>query len=351
MIVVAATPAAAQSFARVGAESVISLDVFGGDNVSHKPQLIIDVPVGLRLGQNWQLFVRPWLRLPRPNQPGAVTPDWETEIYGAGVRYERSGVVGIRVEAGQIVSPVGLGLADALPSVNPTILRHLTYAVPMPAFDRTVPRATPIAAAYPLGAAATVSTDRWDARAALVNSAPTRNWVLSRPVKPEQTPVIEAGAGVTPMTGLRFGASFAHGLYATASESTIPAPDGRSMTMVGSEAEYAFGYTRITGEIIRTVFETSTQTAVAYEWFVQGMQILSPRWFAAARLEGASAPPLRTATTVGARPDFQITEATAGFRVNREITLRGSYVVRQAYNAATWDQQVGFSVVWARRWW
>src|SRR5438552_14092329 len=181
MIVVEATPAAAQSFARVGAESVIGLDVFGGDNVSHKPQLIIDVPVGLRLGQNWQLFVRPWLRLPRPNQPGAVTPDWETEIYGAGVRYERSGAVGIRVEAGQIVSPVGLGLADALPSVNPTILRHLTYAVPMPAFDRTVPRVTPIAAAYPLGAAATVSTDRWDARAALVNSAPTRNWVLSRP--------------------------------------------------------------------------------------------------------------------------------------------------------------------------
>jgi hypothetical protein len=153
------------------------------------------------------------------------------------------------------------------------------------------------------------------------------------------------------MTGLRFGASFAHGQYATASERTSPSAGGLSMTMVGGEADYAFGYTRLTGEIVRTAFETSTETAVAYEWFVQGMQILSPRWFVAARQEGASAPPLRTATTVGRRTDFQITEATGGFRINREIALRGSYVVRQAYNTVTWDQQVGFSVVWARRWW
>ena len=351
IVVLAAHPARAQSLSRASVESVVSLDVFGGENVSNEPQIIIDVPVSARLGRDWQVFVRPWLRLPRPNQPTAPTPPWETELYGAGVRYERPGAVGVRVEAGQIVSPIGLGLADALPSVNPTILRHLTYAVPMPAFDRTVPRVTPIAAAYPLGAAVTVSTDRWDARAAIVNSAPTRNWVLSRPANPRQTPVAEAGAGVTPVIGLRFGAAVAHGKYATASEVTIPSPDGRTMTMVGGEADYAFGYTRLTGEIIRTAFETSTETAVAYEWFVQGMQILSPRWFVAARQEGASAPPLRTATTVGSRTDFQITEATAGFRINREITLRSSYLVRQAYNAVTWDQQVGFSVVWARRWW
>jgi hypothetical protein len=107
----------------------------------------------------------------------------------------------------------------------------------------------------------------------------------------------------------------------------------------------------LTGEIVRTAFETSTQTAVAYEWFVQGMQTLSPRWFVAARQEGASPPPLRTPTLVAAATDFQMTEATAGFRVNRDVTLRGSYVVRQTYNAVTWDQQVGFSLVWARRWW
>jgi hypothetical protein len=351
MIAVAGTTAAAQSTARFAAESVISLDLFGGENVSNKPQIIIDIPVGVRVGDNWQLFIRPWLRLPRPTQPNLPTPAWETELYGAGVRYERPGPIGLRVEAGQIVSPVGLGLADALPSINPTILRHLAYAIPMPAFDRTVPRVTPIANAYPLGGVVTLSTDLWDARAAIVNSAPTRNWVVSRPNNPRQTPVFEAGGGVTPMIGLRFGTSFAHGQYATASESTIPAPGGRLMTMVSGEAEYAFRYTKLSGEFVRTSFDTSTENAVAYEWFVQGMQTLSARWFVAARQEGVSAPPLRTATTVGQRTDFQMTEATVGYRLNPEIVLRGSYVLRQSYNSNAWDHQVGASVVWARRWW
>ncbi len=59
----------------------------------------------------------------------------------------------------------------------------------------------------------------------------------------------------------------------------------RSVTIVGGEGEYAFGYTRMSGEIVRSRFERLDGTAIAYEWFVQGLQTLSPRWSVAARHE------------------------------------------------------------------
>jgi len=48
---------------------------------------------------------------------------------------------------------------------------------------------------------------------------------------------------------------------------------------------------------------------------------------------------------------MSIAETTVGFRINPEITLRGSYDARRVYSAATWDNQVGMSMVWTKRWW
>ena len=121
--------------------------------------------------------------------------------------------------------------------------------------------------------------------------------------------------------------------------------------MVGGEGEWSFGYTKIRGEFIRSAFETSADTAVAREWFIQGVQTLSPRWFAAARQEGTSAPPLATLVVPGPRTDFQTFEATIGYRVTPEIALRGSYYARLTYGSTNWDNQAGVSIVWARRWW
>jgi hypothetical protein len=123
------------------------------------------------------------------------------------------------------------------------------------------------------------------------------------------------------------------------------------MTMVTGEGEWAFGGTRIAGEIVRTAFEASANTADAYEWFVQGVQTLSPRWFAAARRESTSAPPLVRGIVVGSRMHLDAFEGTAGFRVTPDIALRSSYYARRSYGASTWTNQVGVSLVWSRRWW
>jgi hypothetical protein len=340
-----------ESVARFSLDSVVAVDEFGGENVSNRPQMIIDISAAMRIGDHWQVYVRPWFRLPRPSTPTATPPPWDTELYQAGVRYERPGRVATRVDAGYIISPIGLGLLDARPNLNPTIVPHLAYVVPMPSFDPTGPRVQTVAASYPLGAQVTASATHWDARVAVINSAPTRVYVLGAATNPLQTPVLVAGGGVTPITGLRLGLSFAHGAYATPDEISKPVPSGRLVTMAGGEGEWSFGYTKIRGEFIRSAFETSADTVVAREWFIQGVQTLTPRWFLAARQEGTSAPPLVTTVVPGPRLSFNMFEVTAGFRVTPEITLRSSYDTRESYGATNWDNQVGVSIVWAQRWW
>jgi hypothetical protein len=348
---VVTSPAAAQSVARFSLESVIEADEFAGQNASNRPQIVVDLSLALRVGDRWQVYVRPWFRLPRPGSPAGAVPPWDKELYQAGVQYERRGPVAVRVDAGYILSPIGLGLYDVRPGINPTIVPHLSYLTPMPAFDPTVPRVEAVSATYPLGAQVAVSSRGWDARAAVVNSAPTRIYAVGSTTNPRQTPVLVGGGGVTPFTGLRLGASFAHGVYATPAEITVSVPEGRSMTIAGGEGEWAFGGTKISGEILRTGFERIGGTAVAYEWFLQGQHTLSPRWFVASRREGTSAPPLVHGTVVGSRTDLEAFEATAGFRVTRSVTLRSSYYTRRFYGTTTWTNQIGVSAVWAQRWW
>lgn len=345
---------AQDSIERYGLDSVLSIDAFGGENVSNQPQIIIDVAGVVRLSDRTRAYFRPWLRLPRPNTPTAPTPDWSHELYQASIQYERAGRNGrpaMRVDAGYNVSPIGLGIPDTRPSLNPLIAPHISYLTPMPVFEPTGPRVSAISQSYPLGAQLTVSSLHWDVRGAVLNAAPTRNYAVGRPAKPRQTPVLVAGGGISPVIGLRVGVSFAQGNYATDSEVTGASPSDRSVTMIGGEGEYAFGYTKISGEIVRSRFERSAGEAVAYEYFVQGMHSLAPRWFVAARNEGTSAPPLVSGIVVGKRTRLTMVETTVGFRVTPDITLRSSYYTRKGYGASAWDQQVGVSAVWARKWW
>jgi len=352
IVIVAAFAATAHAQApeRVSIDSVVSVDVFQGQSTVDDPNIIIDATVVTKLADGWLLYVRPWFREPRLPRPGRLE-NWDKEIYQAAVQYERPGKISTRVDAGYIVSPIGLGMMDTRPGVNPLIAPHLSYVQPMPVFDPGAPRVTPIAATYPLGGAVTVSGVRWDARAAVVSSSPTRTYVINREGNPRATPVLITGAGITPRTGLRFGLAYASGQYTTGDELAVPQTVGRGFRMLNLEGEYAFGYTKISGEVTRTEFDAAASLAIASAWFIQASHTLSPRWFVAARQEGVSSPPLRTALTVGPRRLYHMTEATVGFRLSRDFTLRSSFMSRKAYTRTAWDQQIGASIVWARRWW
>lgn len=350
---VSPVPAAAQTpYERFSLDTTVGVDFFGGENVSDRPQIIVDVIGTVQIADRWQLYVRPWFRLPRPSPPTAAPPEWDTELYQASLRYERPGPIAARVDAGYIASPVGLGLFDANPRANPTIAGHASYFTPMLPFDAGGPRGPAIASTYPLGAVLTLSSTKWDARAAVVNSAPVRSMIVGAETNPSSTPVFEAGAGVTPTTGLRLGVTFAQGAYLKEDELTPTAPRGdRNLTLVGFEGDYAVRYTKLTAEFVRDRLTMPGQVGIAYAWFVQGTQTLTPRWFIGGRQEGTSAPVAGTGAVFSAQPRLLAGELTAGYRATREFTVKASYYARQSYGRLTWDQQGGVQIVWQRRWW
>jgi hypothetical protein len=337
-----AAPLAAQSPARVGLETAVAIDLFRGDSAAARPNIVGDVTALVRLGDRWTVYLRPWFRQPRG-------PGWDTQIYQAAVQYQRSGRVSTRIDAGYIASPIGLGMADTRPEVNPTIAPHLSYFTPMPTFDPGAPRVVPVAASYPLGGQLTLSGRRWDARAAVVNAAPTRVFVINGRRNPPRTPAFVGGGGLSLLDGMRLGVSLARGIYVSRTELSEPAGFDRAFTLVALEGEYALGHTRIVGEVTRDRLQTSSSTETAYVWFLQGVRTLSPRWFVAARQEGTSAPPAPAAGLP--RPAFHATEATAGYRLSPELTLRAGVLRRKAFTKADSDWQVGWSLVWAERWW
>jgi len=348
-----AVPAAAQSpYERFSLNTTAEIDVFHGDNVSSRPQIIIDIVATARLGNGWQAFFRPWFRQARPTAPGLTAPPWDAQIYQASVRYERSAPVSTRVDLGFMPSPVGLGIFDVNPKQNPVIAAHSSYFTPMLPFDTGSARVPAIASTYPLAAVAMASTSRWDARVAVTNSAPVRISVAGVTANPHSTPVFEAGAGVTPVIGLRLGASFAHGAYLTASEfpPSLPQVD-RSVTLLGFEGEYAFRYTKLTTEVVHDTFATIGGDVDATTWFVEGTQSIAPRWSVSGRHEGTTSPVVATGIFFAAQPTMLANEATLGFRINRELLLKGSYYTRRPYGrVGDWDHQVALQLVWDRRW-
>ena len=103
------------------------------------------------------------------------------------------------------------------------------------------------------------------------------------------------------------------------------------------------------GTVWRRVHKDGAETA--YAWYIQGIHTLSPRIFVAGRQEGTSAPPLRAPVNPRGRTLFHTTEATFGYRIVPDLTVRGSYMARKPFTRDTWDHQAGVSLVWSRRWW
>jgi len=352
MLCVAAPLGAQTAYERFSLDTTAAIDFFRGDNVSDRPQVIVDIIGTAQIGHGWQLYVRPWFRLPRPGTPTATPPPWDAQIYQASLRYERAGPISTRVDVGYMPSPLGLGIFDVNPRQNPTIAGHVSYFAPMLPFDTGSARVPAIASTYPLAGVVTVSTNHWDARAALTNSSPVRISVAGVTANPRATPVFEAGAGVTPVTGLRFGLSFAHGAYLTSDE-LAPSliPGDRMLTLAGFEAEYAVRYTRISGEVIHDTFTLPGGNVGATEWFIQATQTLTARWAVAGRHEGTSAPVVGTGVIFGAQPHLLANEITAVFRINRDILLKASYYMRQPYGRVDWDKQGAVQAVFQHRWW
>ncbi|MGC4082720.1 MAG: hypothetical protein QM736_11555 [Vicinamibacterales bacterium] len=335
-VMLGAAPAGAQQLSRVSLDSVGALDLFRGDGTSGNPGASFDISGVVRIGGGWSAQIRPWFF--KSSSAGSL---WNRELYQAAVKYERNGALSTRLDAGFITSPIGLGMLDMRADVNPTIQTHMSYVMPLLAFDTSAPSVRAISSSYPLGANLTLSTTTWDARAALVSSSPTRRYAVnSRTPNPKATPVVIAGGGVTPRPGLRIGTSFASGHYATADELKVAGGDRTFLTWT-AEGEFAVNYTKLSAELTRTRFDSGAARSVASTWFVQGMQTLTPRWFVAARHEAIETPPMAIWGPAATSRWYRSSEASAGYRVTPELTLRASLNAVRGYTATTTDTRVG----------
>ena len=328
---------------RISLDTVIAVDGDAGSQVSRKSTAWFDLFGAVQLGDGLSLRARPVVF--RRSFDG----NWQTQMYELALRYERPGAVGVRIDVGQFVSPIGLAILENRPNRNPVVSQHSTLYLPVVRFEPGTPTTFLIAASYPLGAQITASAKSWDARAAITDSSPVRGRPFFGDNKPPRMVNGIVGGGVTPLIGLRLGVAVAHGAYALAREVRDPSAGDRRASVIQAEAEWSFGYTRIAGEWLWTWRDMATGTARVNGGWIEATQTLGPRWFAAARYDDQTTAWTSQPNRARRSEPYRRLETTAGFRVTPEITLRGSYLTRKGYVVGFWDDQVLASIVFAKK--
>jgi hypothetical protein len=337
---------------RIAVDVVGSTDSFVGSTVPRYVGVWADVFGAVRVAEGLDIVARPvFFRR-------TFNGEWSSQIYQLGIQYERPGdpgsgwrSVGLRVDAGQMPMPIGIGMLENRPDLNPVVSQHSAYYLPQPRVDPELPRTLRtflIAGSYPFGAQLTLATGKWDARVAAIDASPVRGRNMIGSNTPRMANWV-AGFGVTPHIGLRVGAAFAYGAYAKAEEVVDPSLGDRIATMAQAEGEWSFGHTRIAGELIRSTFEsTRAEDAVSHGGWIEVTQTVHPRIFIAGRADVQEVDYSLLNGTRSTEP-YHRYEAVGGFRITPDLTARAGYMTRYGYVVTHWDDQFVISLTWQRK--
>jgi hypothetical protein len=343
--------ASGSSAERIGLDSVTSADVYAGSD-EHQGSAVFDISAVWRVASRLQVSARPVISR-------GLDGEWETNVYQAAVRYDRPGRVQLRFEGGYLPSPIGILPLESRADQNPMITPAQDYDAWLPFFERGTPWVQLTSGLYPLAAQVTAASAHWDLRGAVLGSSTARTRPLTGEDKPPAAPQLAIGGGVTPLVGLRLGASFERGVYARASELAVPATGDRRATIVGLDADYSAGYTRVYADWIQGVFDRAQGSTTGRALTVTGVRTLSPRWYLAARVQHESTtdalirPPAGGSPLVHplTEPQTQLSvETTAGLRLTPELTVRAGYYGSREFGAAALESRAACSIVWTQRW-
>jgi hypothetical protein len=237
LVCVMSAPAGAQT-SRVALDAVVAGDIDHGSQVSRKATGWFDLFGALRIAENLDVRARPVVF--RRSFDGT----WQAQMYELALRYERSGRIGWRLDAGQFTSPIGLSILENRPDKNPIVSQHSTLYLPIPFYEGGTPSTNLLAAAYPLGVKLTMSGAKWDARAAVIDSSPVRGRPFFGDNKPPRMANVVAGIGFTPYIGLRVGAAYGAGATpprarCATGRVAIAAPRSRNSRRSGRSATHA----------------------------------------------------------------------------------------------------------------
>jgi len=367
--IAASHPAAAQEYApastaKVGADTVISADglVEHGETSGG---VTIDMLGGWRVAPRLEVLARPVVSKRSDNT-------WDADLYQLAMRYTRPGNVRLRVEGGFLPSPIGILPLEARADQNPVIIPATSYEAALPPFEAGTPTVQLTSANYPLALQATTSGTHWDARAALLGSSPARVRPLTGDDRPPSSPQLAFGGGVTPHIGLRLGASFSHGRYARASEVEQPSTGDRMATLVGFDADYSVGFTRVYADFVHGWYDRASDSVNATSLTLTAVRTLSPRWYLAARGSRQTTSDMFEQKEYGhhyysysgwyggggwekwediGAADALTLQAVAGYRLSPDITFRAGYAGYRAFGSDELEHGFACSVVWAHRWW
>jgi len=256
------------------------------------------------------------------NFAGSFETDAELEQFT--IRYTRLDSPYIVAEAGRILSPISVYGE-----------RHISTENALIGQLHTLP------SVYPIGVQLTGSASILDYRAGLVDLPNIDSAVLEFDPDSAFRPVF--GAGVTPLFGLRVGASYTKGPYLASSLNPY-LPEGvgwrdYDQRAAGFDFQYAHRYLEVSGEWLDTKYEVPYQARKLDDttWFLEARYTFTPRVYGAIRLQGVDgAFPKVTPDGDWLASDRDVTdlEVGCGIRLTSDLLLKLSYR-RDAWHQST----------------
>jgi hypothetical protein len=246
---------------------------------------------------------------------GKAAEEGTTEVYleQAYLRYTFEAPRRLLIQGGRLTIPFGNFSRRYFSSSNPLIGTPMNYPI-----------------TYSYGIQLNGGAGRFDYMAAVLNGPVTRQEYLAQ-TSSAFRPAL--ALGVTPVTGLRFGAYATRGSYL--GDDVKPAlPAGKSTgdyteLVTGFEAQFSRGHFEFNGEFTSSSLETpGTGTGRGHLSYLEPKYTWSPRWFTALRLEQG-----RTITVepeigvpwVQEKEKIRDLEVGAGFRTDPRFVVKASY--------------------------
>jgi hypothetical protein len=216
-------------------------------------------------------------------------------------------------DVGKFAFPIGTFAPRRFSTTNPLIGRPDGYPV-----------------IYPWGVQISGTTAKFDYRAAIVSLPVTNELYLPTPGQAARPAV---SIGVTPIIGLRLGASWTAGPY-LGPDVSGDLPSGTEWQDYGemilaADLKFARGYFELFAELGASWYEAPTydDDVKGTTYYIEAKYSFHPRFFTAARFERnlyAFIRPFGGGTWVARTTDFVNTEVGAGFRINPRFLAKFS---------------------------
>jgi hypothetical protein len=246
----------------------------------------------------------------------------DADLEQVALRYTRLSAPWMMVEAGKILSPMAAYADRRLSTQNPLIAQPYLYTT-----------------GYPWGAKIVGSAGWFDYQAGWIDPSDTD---LDDPaIEPDRAFRPALAAGVTPLTGLRFGLSWTQGPYLNR-DANDNLPNGRQwrdydQRSLGFDAQFSRGYLELNGQWLLTDYEVPYHESVPDDstYWLELKYTWTPRLYGAIRYQRVEA------TYVG-EPDyhywytdslrFDAVEVGLGYRFSPDLLLK------LAYQTDRWDR-------------